>query len=173
MLGRSGGALVSSQVLSLCTVSVARQRRRVRGITRNSATIKSCMPYVTKNSLIFFFAGDDLGAVFLGASTELSEVTERRMATRASSWKGAHTCSPLGLASAPWLLWVLHWGCSGCRGGRGGGGGIRHPSSSVSQQQFLAKRENLHLFALLSVFPWLSVSYLFSCPFCIFPSQPI
>ena len=61
-------------------MSVARQRRRVRGITRKSATTKSCMPYVTKNSLIFFFEGDDMGEVFRGASTELSEVTERRMA---------------------------------------------------------------------------------------------
>ena len=52
----------------------------MRGITRKSATTKSCMPYVTKNSLIFFFEGDDMGEVFLGASTELSEVIERRMA---------------------------------------------------------------------------------------------
>ena len=48
----------------------------MRGITRKSATTKSCMPYDTKNSLIFFFEGDDMGEVFLGASTELSKVTE-------------------------------------------------------------------------------------------------
>ena len=46
-----------SQVLSLCTVSVARQRRRVMGITMKRATIKSCMHYVTKNSMIFFLQG--------------------------------------------------------------------------------------------------------------------
>ena len=61
----AGGAAV-------CSVSVARQRRRVMGITMKRATIKSCMHYVTKNSMIFFFAGDDWETVFLGASTEFS-----------------------------------------------------------------------------------------------------
>ena len=43
---------------------MARQRRTVMGITMKRAAIMSCMPYVTKNSMIFFFAGDDWGAVF-------------------------------------------------------------------------------------------------------------
>ena len=75
-------------MLSLCTVSVARQRRRVMGITIKRATIRSCMPNVTKNSVIFFFAVDDS---FPGSFHRILEVAKRRMAMRASSWQGAHT----------------------------------------------------------------------------------
>ena len=58
----AGGAAV-------CSVSVARQRRRVMGITMKRTNIKSCIPYVTQNSMTFSFAGDDWGTVFLRAST--------------------------------------------------------------------------------------------------------
>ena len=57
-----------------------------------------------------------------------------------SSYLGVGRSPLLGIASAPWLLWVLPWGCSGCREGVG----IRRSSSSVFQQQvteFLSKKE--------------------------------
>ena len=72
-----------------CTVSVARQRRRVMGITMKRATIKSCMPYQELHDLLL--CRGRLGNSFPGSFHQILKVTKRRMAMRASSWQGAHT----------------------------------------------------------------------------------
>ena len=136
------------------------------GITMKRATIKSCMPYQELHDLLL--CRGRLGNSFPGSLHRILKVTKRRMAIRASSWQGAHTwaqsscwycfCPLTSLSSSLRLQWLQRRS----RNQTSFFVGVSAASDRIS------KKENMHL---LSVFPCLSFSYLFSSLFCIFPSQ--